>query len=333
MLIRDVTWQEIDNAADLPLVGGYRVLTSWHCTAAADRPCLTGKSKTGCGKRHLHWDTPRMSDGEATGWSARGDRLGVTLARTLIGAATGSITPLHLPGRQDRRDGRFMWVPAEDKETWASHPETWAPAQDDEPDADENEELRYSGHDADDTCRFGEVTWRPSAPLPRRGISSVALSLTVDEPTLPAVPRQRATTVENPRPSQRLRWLCYRRSGLSTGATLPASFPSPDRVGTATNPPASSTTPEPLATKSVPRHSPGRTGAPVRPHLTHRKPLSDGVTLTVTRHRRSAHSHTTASTSPLLHGWLEQVHGLSWACRRAPSPLTGSGSLGRAATR
>ncbi len=34
MLIRDVTWREIDNAADLSLVGGYRVLASWHCTAA-----------------------------------------------------------------------------------------------------------------------------------------------------------------------------------------------------------------------------------------------------------------------------------------------------------
>lgn len=201
MLIRDVTWQEIDNAADLPLVGGYRVLASWHCTAAADRPCLTGRSKTGCGKRHLHWDTPRMSDGEATGWSARGDRLGVTLARTLIGAATGTITPLHLPGRQDRRHGRFMWVPAQDRETWASHPETLAPAQDDEPGTDENDELHYSGHDADDTCRFGDVTWHPSTPLPRRGISSVALSLTVDEPTLPAVPRQRTTTVEQPAPA------------------------------------------------------------------------------------------------------------------------------------
>ncbi|MEV6131983.1 hypothetical protein AB0M05_35225 [Streptomyces violaceusniger] len=200
MLIRDVTWREINNAADLPLVGGYRVLASWHCTAAADRPCLTGRSKTGCGKRHLQWDTPRMSDGEATGWSPRGDRLGVTVGRTLIGAATGSVAPLYLPGRQDHRAGRFIWVPAEDRETWAGHHGTLAPAEDEGPDTDEDDELHYSGHDADDTCRFGEVTWSPSAPLPRRGISSVALSLTVDEPTCPVVPRQRTTITEDPAP-------------------------------------------------------------------------------------------------------------------------------------
>jgi hypothetical protein len=35
MLIRDVTWREIDNAADLPLVGGFRVLADWLCTASA----------------------------------------------------------------------------------------------------------------------------------------------------------------------------------------------------------------------------------------------------------------------------------------------------------
>ncbi|MFB8020757.1 hypothetical protein ACFC36_19555 [Streptomyces rubiginosohelvolus] len=198
MLIRDVTWREINNAADLSLVGGYRVLASWHCTAAANRPCPAGKAKTGCGKRHLQWDTPAMSDGEATGWSARGDRLTVTVGQTLVGAATGSVTPLLIPGRQDQRTGRYLWVPATDRETWAGYQASLAPVEEDEPEAEQDDEVHYSGHDADDTCRFGETTWTPSATLPRRGISSIALSLTVDESLLPAVPRQRTTATQSP---------------------------------------------------------------------------------------------------------------------------------------
>ncbi|MFD3701202.1 hypothetical protein ACFWUZ_34645 [Streptomyces sp. NPDC058646] len=38
MLTDQVTWREISNAADLALVGGYRVLAEWHCVAAAQRP-------------------------------------------------------------------------------------------------------------------------------------------------------------------------------------------------------------------------------------------------------------------------------------------------------
>ncbi len=203
MLIRDVTWREINNAADLSLVGGYRVLASWHCTAAANRPCPAGRAKTGCGKRHLQWDTPAMSDGEATGWSTRGDRLTVTVGQTLVGAATGSVAPLFIPGRQDHRAGRYIWVPARDRETWTGYHGSLPSTEEEAPDVEGDDELHYSGHDADDTCRFGEATWTPSAPLPRRGISSIALSLTVDEPTLPAVPRQRTTTTEYPAPARR----------------------------------------------------------------------------------------------------------------------------------
>ncbi|MFJ2272524.1 hypothetical protein ACIOHO_40960 [Streptomyces sp. NPDC087849] len=55
-------------------------------------------------KHHLQWDTPRRLDGEATGWTGyRGDRLGVTVGRTLIGAATRSVVPLFVPGRKDHR--------------------------------------------------------------------------------------------------------------------------------------------------------------------------------------------------------------------------------------
>ncbi|MFD8546037.1 hypothetical protein [Streptomyces sp. NPDC059649] len=112
MLIRDVTWREIDNAADLPLIGGFRVLADWLCIAAAVRPCPTGKLKTGCGKRHLFWETPRASDGIVSGYTGdQGDRLGVTVGRTIIGAATGSIVPIFLPNRKDHRTGSFTWVP------------------------------------------------------------------------------------------------------------------------------------------------------------------------------------------------------------------------------
>ncbi|WP_404962695.1 hypothetical protein [Streptomyces sp. 147326] len=80
MLTNQATWREISNAADLALVGGYRVLAKWHCVAAAQRPCPDGKAKTGCGKVHLQWDTPRRMDGEASGWTSYdGDVTSVTV--------------------------------------------------------------------------------------------------------------------------------------------------------------------------------------------------------------------------------------------------------------
>lgn len=186
MLIRDASWQEIARAADLPLFGGYRVLADWHCTAAAERPCPAGVVKTGCGKRHLQWDTPRRLDGEATGWTGyRGDRLGVTVGRTLIGAATGSVVPLFVPGRKDRRAGSHMWVPVEDRDIWADYRKEQPPAEEQQPEV--SQELHFSGREADRGCRFGEKTWVPSAPLPRRGIAGVELTMTVEV----SIPQQR----------------------------------------------------------------------------------------------------------------------------------------------
>ncbi|WP_329377131.1 competence protein CoiA family protein [Streptomyces sp. NBC_01716] len=68
MLIRDTTWRDISNAADLPLAGGYRVLADWHCTAAAERPCPTGKSKTGCGR------LPRATNADRESRTGKGRR-------------------------------------------------------------------------------------------------------------------------------------------------------------------------------------------------------------------------------------------------------------------
>ncbi|MEU6702462.1 competence protein CoiA family protein [Streptomyces wuyuanensis] len=190
MLTNQVTWREISNAADLPLVGGYRVLADWKCTASAERPCPTGRSKTGCGMRHLQWDTPRRLDSEGTGWIGyKGDRLGVTVGRTLIGAATGSVVPLFVPSRKDLRSGMYMWVPAKDRDEWAGHRSVQTTPAD--PATETDEEIRFSGRDADPTCQFGEETWHPSAPLQRRGIASVELSITVE--AAPSVsPLQRA---------------------------------------------------------------------------------------------------------------------------------------------
>ncbi|WP_158698166.1 hypothetical protein [Streptomyces sp. GBA 94-10 4N24] len=42
--------------------------------------------------------------------------------------------------------------------------------------------IHFSGRDADTTCKFGDQTWVPSAPLERRGIYGVELTLTVDDP-------------------------------------------------------------------------------------------------------------------------------------------------------
>jgi len=198
MLIRDVTWREIDNAADLPLVGGFRVLADWLCTAASVRSCPTGKSKTGCGKRHLFWETPRAADGIASGYTGdRGDRLGVTVGRTIIGAATGSVLPIFLPSRKDHRSGSFMWVPADDHATWTDYQDGATP---DGPEpAPADDDLHFSGSEADSTCQFGEQTWPPSAPLPRRGIDSVELGVTIETNPLPAIPNQ-STSQDRSRP-------------------------------------------------------------------------------------------------------------------------------------
>ncbi|MFM9373019.1 hypothetical protein [Streptomyces sp. Da 82-17] len=190
MLIRDVTWREIDNAADLPLVGGFRVLADWLCTASAVRPCPTGRSKTGCGRRHLYWETPRASDGIASGYTAdRGDQLGVTVGHTIVGAATGSVVPVFLPSRKDRRAGRYMWVPADDHATWADHHDGATPGEPEPAPADDA--LHFSGDDATSTCQFGEQNRTPSLPLQRRGIDSVELGITVETGNLPAIPKQR----------------------------------------------------------------------------------------------------------------------------------------------
>ncbi len=179
MLTRPATWRQIHSARDLPLMGGYRVLAHWKCTAAAERPCPDGLAKTGCGRTHLQWDTPRRLDDEGTGWTGwTGNRRGVTVGQTLIGAATGTVVPLFLSSEQKPRSGVHMWVPAKDRTTWLEYSTTEeAPT---EEDTEPSDEIEFSGQEADLTCRFGEENWKPSAPLPRRGLAN--LSLTVDSP-------------------------------------------------------------------------------------------------------------------------------------------------------
>ncbi|WP_405922386.1 hypothetical protein [Streptomyces sp. NBC_00122] len=192
MLTNQVTWREISNAADLALVGGYRVLAEWHCVAAAQRPCPDGKAKTGCGKVHLQWDTPRRMDDEASGWTSHdGDVASVTVGRTLIGAAIGHIAPLFVPSRKDSRAGSHLWVPLKDRNKWADYRSV------DSPDLTEDmldDEIHYSGREADTTCRFGEDTWKPSAPLKPRGIASVELSITIDK----LIPAPRTESAPDP---------------------------------------------------------------------------------------------------------------------------------------
>ncbi|MGW7385270.1 hypothetical protein [Streptomyces sp. NPDC054794] len=206
MLINKVTWRQIADAADLPLVGGYRVLVEWLCTATSERRCPEGglKEKTGCGKVHLQWDTPQRSSDEGTGWTSfMGDGKRVTVGQTLVGAATGGVAPLFVPSRKDRRCGSHLWVPTKDREKWADYrgvePPTFEEA------AEPDDEVHFSGRDADTTCQFGETTWKPSAPLKKRGIDSVELTITVDGPGRPlvglSIPPQR--TDEPPRPARR----------------------------------------------------------------------------------------------------------------------------------
>ena len=236
MLTNKVTWRQIDSAADLPLAGGFRVLAEWRCTTDAQRPCPDAKVKTGCGKVHLQWDTPRRLDGEATGWTSyEGDRLGVTVGRTLIGAATGDVAPLFIPSRKDQRAGSHLWVPAPEMEKWADYRGKVDLPPVDEPDLDD--EIQFSGRDADTTCRFGEDTWQPSAPLKRRAISSVELSMTVDQPApnlRAEEPAARPATTSRPPAGQCSHWVgaqsryCQLRDGVRRfvpGFRCPAHTP------------------------------------------------------------------------------------------------------------
>ncbi|WP_055695951.1 hypothetical protein [Streptomyces prasinopilosus] len=215
MLTNEVTWRQVTNAADLPLVGGFRVLTEWKCTAAAQRPCPNGLVKTGCNKVHLEWDTPMRQEGEASGWTGyRGDRRKVAVGQALVGAATGSVTPLFVPSSSNPRAGSHLWVPAQDRDRWSEYRAVEEPTFTDAVEADDA--IHFSGQDADLTCEFGEDNWKPSAPLRRRGLGG-ELSITVDDVAetaggetapgvtlqtveapvlLPAVPEQRVATVQ-----------------------------------------------------------------------------------------------------------------------------------------
>lgn len=183
MLMRPLPWRQISEAPDLPLMGGFRVLAEWHCTAAAERPCPDAKVKTGCNNTHLEWDTPRRLDGEATGYE--GDRLGVTVGQTIVGAATGEVESLFIPSRKDRRSGAYLWVPSADKARWVEREGDEGEPDLDEPDPED--EVSYSNQEISDSCTYGEKTLDPSkvksAPLRKRGVAS--FSRTVDGPPHP----------------------------------------------------------------------------------------------------------------------------------------------------
>ncbi|GHA70855.1 hypothetical protein GCM10010345_87570 [Streptomyces canarius] len=122
MLTREMTWKEISNAADIALMGSFRVLVEWRCTASAERPCPDGRGKTGYGKVHLQWDPPRRLDDEGTGWTGyKGNTRAIAVGQTLVGAATGSMTPLFASSRKDRRCGAYMWVSVDDKTRWNNY--------------------------------------------------------------------------------------------------------------------------------------------------------------------------------------------------------------------
>lgn len=262
MLTNEVTWREISNAADLPLVGGYRVLAEWLCTASAERPCPDDelKMKTGCGKVHLQWDTPRRLDDEGTGWTGyEGSRRGVTVGRTLIGVATGSVAPLFVRSRKNRRSGRHLWVPVEDLQKWAEYRGVET-ASFEESDA-LDEELQFSGKDADTTCKFGEASWSPSARLTKRGIDSVELAITIDRP-------KRAVMAESAASSRTTPELLHHSpppaapsvsvSAASPSGPLPAQPAAPDAEADASCVPAPV---QPLAASRDPR-TPDPTGLP-----------------------------------------------------------------------
>jgi hypothetical protein len=197
MLMRPLPWHQIAAAADLPLMGGFRVLVEWRCTASAERPCPDGRVKTGCGNTHLEWDTPRRLDGEATGYS--GDKLGVTVGRTVVGAATGEIESLFIPSRSDRRAGAYLWVPAQDKAKWADYEDVTATPDLEAPDPEE--EVAFSREEITESCTYGETTFDParlaSAPLKRRGLASLSRTIAGPAATPSVSPRE----LERPQPS------------------------------------------------------------------------------------------------------------------------------------
>lgn len=182
MLMRPQHWQQISKADDLPLMGGFRVLVEWHCTAAAERPCPDAKLKTGCNNTHLEWDTPRRLDGEATGHV--GDRLGITVGQTIVGAATGEVESLFIPSRKDRRSGAYLWVPSADKAKWVDYE-----GDEDTPDLgepDPEDVVSYSHEEISGSCTYGEKAFDPakvrSAPLKKRGLAGLSLTIDTSSP-------------------------------------------------------------------------------------------------------------------------------------------------------
>ncbi|MET7921685.1 hypothetical protein ABZU45_38965 [Streptomyces avermitilis] len=236
MLTRPVTWREISNAADLVLVGGFRALVEWRCTASAERPCPNSRLKTGCGKVHLQWDTPRRLDDEGTGWtSSEGNTRGITVGQTLIAAATGSVAPLFVSTRKDRRSGAYMWVSADDRIRWTDYRSEETTLLEEQQFAEE--EIHFSGNDADTECHFGDDTWSPGAPLERRGAYGVELTITADDPA-PARTISLAPDIPRPRPGGRFPSIEEESPASTPASTNPPTY----RAGTTTSAP----TPHPL---------------------------------------------------------------------------------------
>lgn len=290
MLTRQATWREISNAADLALVGGFRALVEWRCTASAERPCLDSRVKTGCGKVHLQWDTPRRADDEGTGWTGhKGNTRGISVGQTLVGAATGSVAPLFLSSRKDRRSGAYMWVSAEDQIRWRDYrSEESTPLA--EQQASE-EVIHFSGNDADTDCTFGDDTWVPSAPLERRGAYGVELTMTVDNPapirTATSAPGPRSTDeahqapcdaapdIPLPRPDSRLtspdeegrtasestNWPTSRADTTTSAPTVQPLIPT-QPLAPAAETTGSRPTDVPTLTPPAPKAEPNRTGLP-----------------------------------------------------------------------
>lgn len=180
------TWKQIDHAADISALGGARVLVEWRCTAAGSggRPCPEGKitrggiiGTSGCGKIHLHWETPRLADGSADDY---GTTAAFTVGCIITGAATGDMDSLFIPERKDRRSGRYLWVPSADKKRWLEYCGGEELPEEDEDVLDD--EVKFSGQEINETCRYGEEGFKPSAPRQRRAISSIGLTMTIDGP-------------------------------------------------------------------------------------------------------------------------------------------------------
>lgn len=96
-------------AKEMVIHGGYRHLQVWRCVPSSDWHCLVTEGAGHCGGIHADWMLPAL---------CHPPKPPVVIEDLVLSSATGESVPVYVPGRENGRAGRHMWVPNDDRCAW-----------------------------------------------------------------------------------------------------------------------------------------------------------------------------------------------------------------------